>query len=133
MLNRTNNAFQVAGNDDYAHEKALHEFNEFVEFFGKTILDVTVWMIRRILLHRVYFPLTGYHFMMMEHLPIPDCMLVREGGTKTRGYWKSIEKIKSKTKLIQLLMSRRIFPGGTGSMVLDREIRCLCMCFSTYG
>src|SRR5260221_12189703 len=38
----TNNAFQVAGNDDYAHEKALHEFNEFVEVLRENDIDVTV-------------------------------------------------------------------------------------------
>src|SRR5215510_1952392 len=38
----TNNAFQVAGNDDGAQEKALKEFNDFVNVLRENGVDVTV-------------------------------------------------------------------------------------------
>jgi len=129
----TNNAFQVAGNDDYAHEKALHEFNEFVEVLRENDIDVTV-------VDDTPDPFTPDSIFPNNWISFHDdgtiCLYPMYAANRREerkpGVLEIIsKKFKVKNKIdFSYYEQKNLFLEGTGSMVLDRENKIAYACVS---
>jgi len=128
-----NNAFQVAGLDDGAQEKALEEFDHFVEVLRSNDIDVTViddtvdpytpdsifpnnWISFHSDGHWVLYPMFA-----------PNRRLERKQHVIDR----VLEKFDAHEMIdLSAFENQDIFLEGTGSMVLDRDSRIAYACLS---
>jgi hypothetical protein len=128
-----NNAFQVAGNDAGAQDRALREFDQFVSVLRKNGVDVTVvqdttepytpdsifpnnW----ISFHQdgtvIFYPMYAVNRRQERKQHVIDTI-------------RSLFDIKSQIDLTSY-ESKNIFLEGTGSMVLDRDNKIAYACLS---
>jgi hypothetical protein len=129
----TNNAFQVAGNDDGAQEKALKEFNEFVQLLRENEIDVTV-------VDDTADPYTPDSIFPNNWVSFHDdgtvCLYPMYAPNRREERKPGVlEIISEKFTIINKIdfsyyEQKNLFLEGTGSMVLDRENKIAYACLS---
>jgi len=128
-----NNAFQVAGNDTGAQEKALREFDDFVQVLRDHDIDVTVIDdTPQPYTPDSIFPNNWISFhndgtVCLYPMYAPNRRLERKPSV--------IEMVSDKFKLRNKIdftyyEQKDLFLEGTGSMVLDRENKIAYACLS---
>jgi hypothetical protein len=128
-----NNAFQVAGNDAGAQEKAMQEFDAFVQTLQQNGVDVTV-------MDDTPDPYTPDSIFPNNWISFHDdgsVVLYPMYATNRRLERKPgiLDKIEGKFKVNQTIdlsdnEKENIFLEGTGSMVLDRQNKIAYSCLS---
>ena len=128
-----NNAFQVAGNDAGAQEKAAEEFQQFVTVLRKNGVDVTVVKDTP----EPYTPDSIFPNNLVSFHSDGTVMLYPMYAMNRRLERKQhvLDTIKNKfniTRQVDLsgYESENIFLEGTGSMVLDRDNKIAYACLS---
>src|SRR5258706_1235707 len=128
-----NNAFQVAGNDDGAQDKALQEFDQFVSVLRENGVDVTVvqdtpephtpdsifpnnWISFHSDGTVIFYPMYAANRRLERKQHVIDTI-------------RSLFDMKSQIDLSGY-ESKNIFLEGTGSMVLDRDNTIAYACLS---
>ncbi|MBS1600528.1 MAG: amidinotransferase [Bacteroidetes bacterium] len=129
----TNNAFQVAGNDSGAQERALQEFDNFVKILLDNGVDVTV-------INDTPDPYTPDSIFPNNWISFHDdgtiCLypmfaLNRRLERKPGVIEIISEKFNVKNKIdFSYYEQKDLFLEGTGSMVLDRENKIAYACLS---
>jgi len=129
----TNNAFQVPGNDAGAQEKALHEFNEFVQTLSNNDIDVTV-------VDDTAEPYTPDSIFPNNWVSFHD-----DGTICLYPMFAPNRRLERKPAVLQIINDKfkvikkidlsnyedsNHFLEGTGSMVLDRENKIAYACLS---
>jgi len=128
-----NNAFQVKSVDDNVQQKALKEFNDFVNILQNNGVDVTV--VEDTATPHTPDSIFPNNWVSFHHdgtlLLYPMYAVNRRAERKEHVLKKIMEKF-SVTKQIDLSVyeDRDIFLEGTGSMVLDRDNRIAYACIS---
>ena len=128
-----NNAFQVAGNDAGAQQKALAEFNAFVQLLRDNDVDVTV-------INDSPDPYTPDSIFPNNWVSFHDdgivCLYpmyaVNRRHERKPGVLETIGKrFKIRKKIdFSYYEGNHLFLEGTGSMVLDRENKIAYACLS---
>ena len=128
-----NNLFQVAGNAENAQQKALKEFDAFVETLRKNDIDVTV-------INDTPEPHTpdsifpnNWISFHENNTTILYPMYAENRRAERKQHVKDIvNKNFNKTNIIDLTAFEKenLFLEGTGSMVLDRENKIAYACIS---
>ncbi len=128
-----NNLFQVAGNADNAQEKALIEFDTFVELLRKNYIDVTV-------INDTpephtpdsIFPNNWISFHESNTVILYPMYAENRRAERKQHVKDFINKDLNRTNLLDLsgFENENLFLEGTGSMVLDRENRITYACTS---
>ena len=128
-----NNLFQVAGNADNAQEKALKEFDAFVETLSKNDIDVTV-------INDTPEPHTpdsifpnNWISFHENNTAILYPMYAENRRAERKQHVKDfISENFNKKNIIDLTAFEKenLFLEGTGSMVLDRENKIAYACIS---
>lgn len=128
-----NNAFQVKSADDNVQQKALKEFNDFVNVLQSNGVDVTV--VEDTATPHTPDSIFPNNWVSFHHdgtlLLYPMYAVNRRAERKEHVLKKIMEKF-SVVKQIDLSIyeDRNIFLEGTGSMVLDRDNRIAYACIS---
>jgi hypothetical protein len=128
-----NNAFQVAGNDEGAQQKALNEFDQFVSVLRKNGVNVTV-------VNDTADPYTPDSIFPNNWVSFHDdgTVIYYPMYAANRRLEKKQHVIDSINKAFLIIRqvdlskyeSENIFLEGTGSMVLDRENKIAYACLS---
>lgn len=128
-----NNAFQVAGNDAGAQEKAAEEFQQFVAVLRKNGVDVTVVKDTP----EPYTPDSIFPNNWVSFHNDGTVMLYPMYAVNRRMERKQhvLDTIKNKFSITQQIdlssyEAENIFLEGTGSMVLDRDNKIAYACLS---
>jgi hypothetical protein len=128
-----NNAFQVAGVDEHSQEKALKEFDDFVEVLKNNGVDVTVVDdTPQPYTPDSIFPNNWVSFhedgtIVLYPMYAPNRRLERK--SEVLQFISSKFNIKKTTDLSQY-EHEHVFLEGTGSMVLDRDKKIAYACLS---
>ena len=128
-----NNSFQSKENDEKAHDKALKEFDEFVNILRKNGVDVTV--IKDTALPYTpdsIFPNNWVSFHNDGTVCLyPMYALNRRLERKSQVLQAISDKFEIKRKVdLTFYEDKNLFLEGTGSMVLDRENKIAFACIS---
>ena len=128
-----NNAFQVAGQDDSAQEKALTEFDRFVELLRSNKIDVTV-------IQDTVDPYTPDSIFPNNWVSFHE-----DGRLILYPMYASNRRLERKEHVIDMISEKfdaaetidlssfedqNTFLEGTGSMVLDRDYKIAYACLS---
>ena len=128
-----NNAFQVAGQDDSAQEKALTEFDRFVELLRSNKIDVTV-------IDDTVDPYTPDSIFPNNWVSFHE-----DGRLILYPMYASNRRLERKEHVIDMISEKfdaaetidlssfedqNTFLEGTGSMVLDRDYKIAYACLS---
>jgi hypothetical protein len=129
----TNNAFQIAGNDAGAQEKALQEFNDFVQVLRESDIDVTV-------IDDTPEPYTPDSIFPNNWVSFHDdgtiCLYPMFAPNRRMERKPDVLKIVSDKFSVHNKIDfsyyeqQNFFLEGTGSMVLDRENKIAYACLS---
>lgn len=128
-----NNAFQVKSVDDNVQQKALKEFNDFVNILQSNGVDVTV--VEDTASPHTPDSIFPNNWVSFHHdgtlLLYPMYAVNRRAERKEHVLKKIMEKFSvSKQIDLSIYEDRNIFLEGTGSMVLDRDNRIAYACIS---
>lgn len=128
-----NNAFQVRSADDNVQQKALKEFNDFVNILQSNGVDVTV--VEDTASPHTPDSIFPNNWVSFHHdgtlLLYPMYAVNRRAERKEHVLKKIMEKFSvSKQIDLSVYEDRNIFLEGTGSMVLDRDNRIAYACIS---
>ncbi len=128
-----NNAFQVAGKDDGAQEKAKKEFDDFVNLLQQNGVDVTV-VNDTVQPHTPdsIFPNNWISFHDDASIVLYPMFAVNRRQERKPGVIDAIGNKFKTGKTIDLTANEKenAFLEGTGSMVLDRENKIAYACIS---
>ncbi len=128
-----NNAFQVSGKDDYAQEKALKEFDDFVNILRDSGVDVTV------------ADDTAEPYTPDSIFPNNWISFHHNGVICLYPMYAVNRRLERKQEVLQIIFRKfrvdrtidfshyekeHLFLEGTGSMVLDRDNRIAYACLS---
>jgi hypothetical protein len=128
-----NNAFQLSQQDEHTQDKALTEFNDFVQMLGENDIDVTV-------INDTPSPYTPDSIFPNNWVSFHDdgvlCLYPmyaanRRKERKPDTLKRIAEKFQvNKTIDFSYFENKDLFLEGTGSMVLDRENKIAYACLS---
>ena len=128
-----NNAFQVKSADDNVQQKALKEFNDFVNVLQSNGVDVTV--VEDTATPHTPDSIFPNNWVSFHHdgtlLLYPMYAVNRRAERKEHVLKKIMEKFSVAKQIdLSIYEDRNIFLEGTGSMVLDRDNRIAYACIS---
>jgi hypothetical protein len=128
-----NNAFQVAGHDTGAQQKALREFDAFVELLQQNGVDVTVIEdTPEPHTPDAVFPNNWISFHEDGTVVLYPMFAVNRRAERKPGVLDKIARKFLVSKTVDLSNNEKeaVFLEGTGSMVLDRQHKIAYACLS---
>lgn len=128
-----NNLFQVKGNEENAQQKALQEFDAFVELLKQNKIDVTVIQdTPEPHTPDSIFPNNWISFHENDTEVLYPMYAENRRAERKQHIQEIIKQKFNKSIIIDLTMLEKdnLFLEGTGSMVLDRENKIAYACIS---